>query len=254
MTVTPPHPLLMTATITPPENAPRLARSDPHVRLRDYETSLKFYLSTPNSHIDRIVFAENSGSSLDSLKRIAMESGVDKKVEFISFYDLDYPPAYGRAYGELRLMQHAMATSRLLGTLDRKEMIWKVTGRLRVVNINRLVKSTPASADLYIEFKRHPVKTVHLRVYACSHIGFESHLFTNIEELREDRLGGTAESRLYELLQPVLHTGRIVPRLRYVPLYRGYGATQDRNYGSLKANLKDIARTIFRRTAPGFWV
>src|SRR3954471_4308953 len=72
--------LILTATITPPPGVPILARTDPQLRLQDYIDALKFYLAVPNHVLDRIIFAENSGSDLSKLRALAEES--DKRVEF----------------------------------------------------------------------------------------------------------------------------------------------------------------------------
>ena len=95
--------LLLTATITPPAGVPLLARTDPKARLQDYEKGLQFYLQFINKGIDAIVFAENSNSDVSTLKNIVTQSGLQDAVEFLVFGGLDYPPSYGRAYGNLNL-------------------------------------------------------------------------------------------------------------------------------------------------------
>ena len=47
-------------------------------------------------------------------------------MEVISFQRNDHPVEYGKAYGEFRLLDFAVATTELLGDGD---VFWKVTGR-----------------------------------------------------------------------------------------------------------------------------
>src|SRR4051812_36686201 len=108
--------LLLTATITPPPGATYLARTDPGARLRDYLWAFDFYVNLPNKVIGRIVFVENSGGDLSELRRLA-EQHPEKEIEFISFFGLDYPPEYGRGYGEFKLIDHAFDHSELLARL-----------------------------------------------------------------------------------------------------------------------------------------
>jgi hypothetical protein len=82
--------LVLTATITPPDNVPNLKRSNPTLRRNDYFEALKHYLELSDKVVDRI-FIENSQSDLSDLQELAKQIGKRKRVEFISFYGLDYP-------------------------------------------------------------------------------------------------------------------------------------------------------------------
>jgi hypothetical protein len=106
--------LIMTATITPKADVRSLGRKDPALRRKDYEDALWFYGRLVGQCIDQIVFVENSESDLSSLKAIAEQLNIVDKIEFISFAGLDYPQMYGRGYGELFLLDHAMANSRFI--------------------------------------------------------------------------------------------------------------------------------------------
>src|SRR3569832_774634 len=118
--------LVMTATIRPLAGIPSLARTDPALRLADYRSSLSFYVQLLGTSFDQLLFVENSASDLSTLKDEVTRADINSKVEFISFYGLDYNPKYGRGYGEFRLIDYAIATAR---TLESDDIIWKVTGR-----------------------------------------------------------------------------------------------------------------------------
>ncbi|HEX5245081.1 MAG TPA: hypothetical protein VFW23_17615, partial [Tepidisphaeraceae bacterium] len=106
--------LLMTATIRPPAGARALKVRDPAVRLAEYDSALSFYCGLLGRGIDQIVFAENSEAELEPLRNRVAELGHFAGVEFLSFNGLDYPPQFGRGYGEFKLIDYAMAHSRFL--------------------------------------------------------------------------------------------------------------------------------------------
>ena len=247
----------MTATITPPAGVPALQRVDPRDRLADYERALAFYLGLPPTVVDRVVFAENSDSDLSSLERLAERAGAGKEVELLSFDGLDYPVEHGRAVGETRLIDTALGRSRLLGALAADEPFWKVTGRLRFTNLDRLIETAPAGAELYIDFRRFPRRWVDIRIFACTPRAFRE-LFASREPLMRqdqlDRSGYSApEERLFEELLPLRERARVAPRLRLEPRVEGYsGHGQD--YARPSRRIWSAVRGIVRRLCPPLWI
>jgi hypothetical protein len=120
-----PATVVMTATITPPQNAPALTRVDPRLRLEDYKQALRFYMAVPDHLVDRILFIDNSNADLSDLQRIVDAEAHDKRVELISFEGNDHPPEFGKRYGEFRLLDVSLAKSELIR--ERIECsLWKV--------------------------------------------------------------------------------------------------------------------------------
>lgn len=149
--------LLLTATITPPAGVPLLARTDPKTRLQDYEKGLQFYLQFINKGIDAIVFAENSNSDVSTLKNIVIQSGLQNSVEFLVFDGLDYPPSYGRAYGEFKLVDYAMTHSQTISNHQDNLLVWKVTGRYIIKNIAKIIARKPSNIDIYVNLRKFPI-------------------------------------------------------------------------------------------------
>src|SRR5829696_1915509 len=143
-----PFPLLLTATINPPADTPFLVRRDPELRMDDYCRGLRQHLLTADDAIDRIVFVDNSNSDTRPLLDVVEEVAPTKDVEILSFDGRSYPVEHGRSVGETYLIADALEHSRILSSLGADDLFWKVTGRLRVRNLDRLVRSTP-SCDLY---------------------------------------------------------------------------------------------------------
>jgi hypothetical protein len=121
--------LLLTATITPPPGAPSLVRVDPAQRRADHSQALGLYLDLVGKGVDRVLFVENSAADLTEFVEQAAGAGVGEAVEFVSCEGLDHPPKYGRAYGEFRLLKHAVDHAATLHDWQ-AGLVWKVTGRL----------------------------------------------------------------------------------------------------------------------------
>jgi hypothetical protein len=90
------------------------------------------------------VFVENCGFDLSPLADVVSVTRAAHRVEFVSFDGLDNPPRYGRGYGEFKLLDYASENSRTVAAADAGTMLWKVTGRYRVLNITRIIRSAPS--------------------------------------------------------------------------------------------------------------
>ena len=136
------HALLLTACVAPKGPAsPFFRRADPAVRLADYATALRFWLRLRDPRIGAVVFADNSGHPLDSLRDLAAaEAPAGLPVEFHSF---DFPaPSPNLSYGhpEMQLVNAALDASPALARLP---FFAKVTGRYRYPGLPRLLDRLP---------------------------------------------------------------------------------------------------------------
>lgn len=89
--------LLLTATVTPLAGLPSLARTDPNLRLKDYQAALSFYTGLLGNCFDLIIFAENSQSDISSLTASVSDYQDAEQIEFVSFSDLIIQPPTGVA-------------------------------------------------------------------------------------------------------------------------------------------------------------
>jgi hypothetical protein len=249
--------ILLTATITPQAGVPALARTAPADRLDDYLQALAFYLSLPDSVVDRIVFAENSAADLGPLEVEVSRHGTGKDVELLSFKGVDYPVEHGRGVGETRLIETALERSRLLSALGDDGVFWKLTGRLRYTNLERLIATAPPSCALYADFRRFPRAWVDTRVFASTPRAFRALFLPRVHLMRQDELDRTGyrapEQRLYnELLDERTHWA-IVPRLRAEPVIEGYSGHGD-DYARPTRRLWTRGRSVIRKVFPGLWI
>lgn len=250
-----PFPLLLTATIAPPPGVPFLTRSDPRVRLDDYLRALHGYILLPDTVVDRIVFADNSGSDLAQLEELVSAASSPKDVELLSFHGRDYPVEQGRSVGETYLIDDALGRSRILSSLRDDELFWKVTGRLHIRNMARLVESTPR-CDLYIDFRRYRRAWVDTRVFAATPAGFRGAFLPRIDVLRQDLLPPSfvaPEQRLFGELLPERERLRIVPRLRVEPSIAGRSGFGE-DYRRPRRRIESCVRATSRRVLPALWI
>jgi len=159
--------LLLTSTIKPNSNQPQLKLTNPQERLEDYKNALKFYTEQLHKGVlDGIVFVDNSGFDLKCLS----DEFLSKDIEWLSFFGLDYPSDYHRGYGEFKLIDYAFSNSSTLMRLNQNDIIWKVTGRYIVKNLESVLKYAPMQFDLYCDIKNN---WVDMGVMAWSFAGYE---------------------------------------------------------------------------------
>lgn len=243
----------MTATIQPPAGARALKVRDPAVRLAEYEAALSFYCGLLGREIDQIVFAENSQADLASL-RDARPASHAEKIEFLSFDGLDYPPQYGRGYGEFKLIDYAMAHSQILSTASPDEAVWKVTGRYIVRNLSQMVRTAPAHYDLYCDLKKYPQIWMDLRLFSFTRPTYERLFRGKYLDLSEAEGQPAAEATMYRAVHAHLKEGQIVPRFAREPLVDGVRAYDGRSYDRGKNRVKRLMRGAARRILPKIWI
>ena len=239
--------LLMSATVTP-RDSPELARTDPALRLADYAAALDFYIPKLDDVLDGIVFVENSDSDISSLRTLAERHGAVDRVEFIARYGIHSYPGHDRSYGDFKVIERAMADSRLIAAAGDNAVVWKTTGRYRVVNLERMLATAPHPFDLYCDLRRRPIEWADLRFLAWSRRGFARILDQVAETLGED----PREPAMYRHIRaheqdPDL---TIVTRYRREPLIEGVRGWDNRHYSRGKGLLKYYLRAGARRMAP----
>jgi len=250
-TAPPRHYLVMTATITPPPDAPGLTRTDPQLRHGDYQIALTHYCALLGDCLDGIVFAENSGSDLTDLRRLAAESTAGP-VEFLALDASSNEPAGGRCFGESRILDAVMARSALVAHAMAADVFWKVTGRYRVLNLPSLIHTRPKDFDFYCDLRNAPSPWADMRIMGWTRAGF-AHCLEGVGDLiREDaNRGRPGEETLYGILRKRAVRSRVITCLRREPLIDGIRAYDNRNWSEGRQKvvywLRHLQRLVLRR-------
>ena len=126
---------------------------DANERLSQYLSSIE-YAITHYKSISQIVFCENTNFACDYslLAEKAIKNG--KNLEILSFKG-DYTKIQqkGKGYGEGEIIKYALKKSEIL---MRCEVFFKLTGRLIIKNMDKIVATTPSESS----FIYHP-KTIY---------------------------------------------------------------------------------------------
>lgn len=246
--------LLMTATLRPPAEA--VARADPAARLLDYAAALKFYLAMPATVVDRIVFADNSASGIAEIRESVAGIAHDKAVEIMSFAGNDHPVSAGKAYGEFKLIDIAIAHASLIRADD---IVWKTTGRLKILNLAALhCAVTRAGVDIACDLHNVPLigsgrwrgnQRMDLRLFA-----FRPAAFAKV--YRGIWAGRTRfdEATMYATTLAARKSIRVMPRFPVQPMIEGVSGRHQRNYAAPGQRIKAMMRQALRIVLPFLWI
>jgi len=246
--------LLLTASITPLDGINKLTYTDPGQRLRDYQRALEHYLALlrPN---ERVVFCENTGYDLGSLENIAERMNVRERVEFVSFEGNDFPPHYGRGYGEFGIIDHAMNHSRFIREAADDTVIWKITGRYIVANLHDVTDTRPRKASLYCNFRDFPRKGwMDLFLMAWTPATYRTYLAGVSPKLIENRDGQFISSELL-MRNHLVERGFAGPyRFRRTPRLVGVRGADGTPYHNREGRRKYQVRRLLAVFAPWVWI
>ncbi len=252
--------LILTATITPPEGVPELARTDPAIRRQDYLKAFEFYLKVPTRTLPRVVFAENSDSDVSAFRALGDRLGQGKEVFVTSFNGNDHPASYGRAYGEMKLLDKIMTDFEPVSSLPPDALIWKGTGRHILKNIDQLIRTAPRSYDLYCDLKNRPMPWFDMRFFSFSMAGYRSLFLGRYPEVRdafsfpEPGVREVAEFMIRRWVGDLLPNPRIYPRFRVEPFIEGVRGWDNQPYSRGRGLAKFWVRTVSRKVAPKLWI
>jgi len=252
--------LILTATITPPEGVPELVRTDPAVRLRDYLTAFEFYLKVPTRILPRIVFAENSDSDVTPFRDLADRLGLGKEVFVTSHQGNDHPASYGRAYGEMKLLDRIMTEFEPVSSLPPDALFWKGTGRHILRNIDRMITTAPRSYDLYCDLKNRPIPWFDMRFFSFSMAGYREFFLGRYPEVRdafsfpEPGTREVAEIMIRRWIGQRLPNPKIHPRFRVEPFVQGIRGWDNASYSRGRGFAKFMMRNVSRQVAPKLWI
>ncbi len=156
-----------------------VARADPQLRLRDYEGALSGWLASGS--VSQIVFCENSGHELGSLRRIAAaHPAID--VEFLALQDDPSALTRGKGYAELGIITRALVQSRLLAA---SPLLLKCTGRLRVQNAARVLREVATGEfDIMCTLKRRG-RFADSRLFAATPAFIREHLIPRANQIND---------------------------------------------------------------------
>lgn len=186
--------LIITGCINPNINVPVLSVKDGKQRRKQYIKSIEFYIKKAN--FKYIVFCDNSNAhEEDGLKELAQKYG--KHFEWISFVgNSDKVVSKGKGYGEIEIINYAVANSVLI---RKCKMLFKVTGRLEVKNINWFIRLGKEDNDYFL-LRAKKNEFVDTRCYCIRKVNYINY-FSKAGEYVDDRNGVFLEHVFYKVIQ-----------------------------------------------------
>lgn len=250
--------VVMTACINPTNGTvgKTVYRADPNVRLNDYEYGLKFWLSLKESRVKKLIFIENSGYSLNSLKAISEKHNIwNRKCEFISLNCNEVPFGLHYGFAEFKLLDLGLEKSRIFQGSD---YFIKVTGRYRFPTISRLLNLLPqgykVAADTrelsrFVPYPRHNV-TVGLIIFAVEF--YQKYIREIYKEMQPLPRRAFVEDILYDQLISMRNDPGVILRWPCNCEPDGIGGNGF-SYSSSKKRLLSACRAVGRIMFPYWW-
>lgn len=134
--------ILLTACVNPIGMSYTVLQ-DSHVRKCQYIEALRYYLD--NTEV-KIVFVDNTKCDLTPYFEKDVEDG---RLELLSFDGNHFEKTKGKGYGESLIIEYGLNNSRFLIDTD---LIIKITGRLKCLNIHQVIAKCCNSETVYSWF------------------------------------------------------------------------------------------------------
>lgn len=216
--------LLITGCISPIRTQKNLYLKNVEQREKQYIDSIEYYIC--NTSIKWIVFCENSNfhsKYLDSLIILAEKN--NKKFEWISFEGDSFKvQERGKGYGEGEIVKYALEKSEVL---KKTKYFLKVTGRLKVLNINSICnKLSFCPAFNYDIYRTNAYDTRFYFVEKEFYIKYLEDLYLYVNEEENDIIA--LEDIFYKRL-----SSYEVNCLPYYPKFEGVSGGNGTDYGKM---------------------
>lgn len=250
--------LVMTACIDPSAGQYPLTRADPNVRLEDYKAALRYWLAFPDARIQKLLFIENSGYQLDTLKTIAAEENPrNKEVEFVSLNCNWYPPGGHYGYAELRMLDLGLRESRLRASTT--HMV-KISGRFKFPTLEKLLDRLPDGFDAAADTRvwqtlrrRHKYPNVTTQIILFKHEFYEKHLQECYRDL-ESGIDTHMEWIYYHKLAELAPTHKVIFRFPCNVTPVGFPAHRAKSYSHPSQLAINAIRGVARHLLPNWWI
>lgn len=122
--------LLLTCCVDPKGMAYTVI-NDRETRIKQYYEAFDYYLENT---LFKILIVENTLFDIDE------KYLTNDRVEYLTFDGNNFDKSLGKGYGEALILEHALKRSQFLNNSN-KPIIIKITGRLKVLNINELLNN-----------------------------------------------------------------------------------------------------------------
>lgn len=231
--------IVLTATVTVPQDMYMTVRTDHATRLNDYRQAFAKWLSNP--HVTRIVLVENSGYDLSEFVE-ASRRYPSKRVECLSFTS-GFDGGRGKGFGEMLCLDQALGRSELLRECSH---IVKASGRYYLRNVGKLLSFLRQRPELDVVCNlRHNLTWADSRVFASS-TRFLHEKFLPLQSSVSDSKGVCFEHVLARAAHQSMAEGGQWSMMPAVLRIEGVSATDNGIYGTnpIKLGVREAAHWL----------
>lgn len=186
------------------------------VRKAQYVEAINFYLQNTTCHV---LFVENSGNDISA---DFAQSADRERLEFLTFHGNNFNKTLGKGYGEILILEHAVAHSEFV---KRSAFICKITGRYKILNIKSLL-------DFYNQERPQLMVLLGQRLnYSDSRLffansSFYEKIFFNYKDRVDDSKGVYFEHALCKAVLDAINQGYTYLPFKYKLRISGQSGTE----------------------------
>ena len=229
--------ILMTACVDP-QGMSNTVLQDKDLRKQQYIEALDFYLTKTDLSI---VFVENSNTDFSNLFKRYIDEG---RLEYITFDgNSSFDKIKGKGYGEALIMLYAIKHSYLL---QKSKYLIKVSGRIKVENIDRIAKSSWLRLRHLWRSNIESINCIPTIVFITEPAILKKILTTHIEEISEiDRGNNWIENVIARAIcyDKTLSFVRLFP-FTYSPRFDAYSGSSNKKY-TIKEDFVNTTDNIY---------
>jgi hypothetical protein len=253
----------MTACVNPGSSGKHVLRSDPQLRLSEYQRAAEYWVSLADPHCERVIMLENSGFDLSSLVDTVTSNPRSRRpFDAFNMGSNDVPDGVHYGFAELSMLDEA---AERLPLWNASTLLVKVTGRLVFPSLPSLMNSAGSSVQFLGDARNRNLPArrtsengaLTTQVFAFTPQFYGSHLRDLKGEMtRESNFSSHIETMIYRKAFQARALGSPGVILRFPvqcdPV--GYGATHNLHYGHGRDRWKSGVRRVARRVLPWAWV
>jgi hypothetical protein len=211
---------------------------DEHIRREQYVQALSRWLDCPLEG-SRIVLVDNSSEDLERLARSASRAVRGQRLVLISAPHPGAVAERGKGAAEAAMIDYAI--SRLDG-LDADDVLFKVTGRLYVRNVRRVIPIRHGRGQIFVRATLD-WSFVDTRFFGASADVWRRH-FNDMQDAVDEREGVFLEHVVARRSLNAGWSGAVtVKRFAGRPAFVGYGGTTGGSYADWRSKLRHFAST-----------
>ncbi|MDP2071654.1 hypothetical protein [Methylotenera sp.] len=239
--------IILTATVSPMVD---VVRANPEARLNDYLKALERWWQEFKSLPVDILFCENSGYDLKSLRDWIVLMNAGNRIRVFQFNgDKSLVANSGKGAGEAEMFDECFHNNLISGY----DYILKSTGRLFVSNARHLLEQTiNKGSDWAISF-RSPLDFVDARFFIIKLELFDAYLLGLGKEVN-DKQGAYIEHAMLRRVCRAISDGHKWGQFEELPRYEGVGGTDGKQHSSLLGNLRYFVKNGLHRLGIKFGI